>query len=412
MSQQAVDFSLLSLLVDMGFEQQRATSALLATNNASIDSAIDYMNKNTVLVSNTNTDMASSNPIEEYKKQQQAKFDAEKNKPKPAPVPAATKPTTSGIPDTTILASELKLRGDNEVEKQRFEEKLRQQEMEARAREKEAKRKQLMSLRTQLKAEKKDRLEKKQPSPSSTTTTTTATPAVKAAPAAAAQEATLQIRLPDGSILKHTTYSNATLMNVAQFIMSQNQDVSDGAFTLVVPFPRKEFGADELETVTLMQALGAPRGQIVVQKTKSKGVIVKGDGPVAPVLPTPVPFPHPNIDTDTDEPMTGDNDEQQLLCSTPAWYLSTEEVTTQTVLIFRPDNFAFPTDKEARPMMSFKGNMNVTARDSSNMTQTGAYKLKVDAGICQLEIHMVSESVRVFDVVSITDEILVLQVAE
>eukprot|EP00727_Mastigamoeba_balamuthi_P001888 m51a1_g11697 putative zz-type zinc finger-containing protein (582) ;mRNA; f:29068-31064 len=97
-------------------------------------------------------------------------------------------------------------------------------------------------------------------------------PAPAAAPAApVAQrvytEATLQLRLPDGSTLRHTFKADETIADVYKHAVSVSEGkLVAGTFSLAVPMPRRVFTAAD-SSLTLSAAGLVPNASLVVSRT-------------------------------------------------------------------------------------------------------------------------------------------------
>jgi len=83
--------------------------------------------------------------------------------------------------------------------------------------------------------------------------------------------------MPEGDQVKVTLLANQTLGDLIAHIM-KNRSYDNDEFSLLIPFPRKEYTSEQFEGTTLLQAGLAPRGTLTLQKLKSKGVVTKGDG--------------------------------------------------------------------------------------------------------------------------------------
>ncbi|MDP2437373.1 MAG: hypothetical protein Q8P67_16640 [archaeon] len=81
--------------------------------------------------------------------------------------------------------------------------------------------------------------------------------------ASAHQKCDLQIRLPDGSRLRHTFDASDSVQTVQEWIQSNHPAL--GIFTLQTPLPVVQFVGSQLYT-TLSQAGLAPRGVLVLKK--------------------------------------------------------------------------------------------------------------------------------------------------
>jgi hypothetical protein len=94
-------------------------------------------------------------------------------------------------------------------------------------------------------------------------------PVPVAKPASAYTDCQLQIRLPDGSQLRAQFKADDKLSDVHKHVADKLGSMN---FTLIVPFPRKEF-TDTMLKMTLREADLVPRGTLTILMSSERGVI-------------------------------------------------------------------------------------------------------------------------------------------
>jgi hypothetical protein len=273
------------------------------------------------------------------------------------------------------------------------------------------------------------------PAPKTTSPPTTSAPSP-------AKDCIIQIRLPEGTMLKATLQPTQTLADLVAFIIQSRSDEEQTGeeFSLLIPFPRKEFMPDQFETTTLQQAGLAPRGSINVQKLASKGVVTKGTGAMVvdnpddegsdeePVAPPPFGGGrHTGGVLDIEEtdviPMEGDEQKRiaALLCSQQWLHSREEQKEGEEVVVFRPSTYKFPqtlsgsgkqrTGMNFLPSGSFS-EARVTVHGQSS--HVGTWKAKYDrrSNRVALELNVPNEAPKLYRVAALTDEVLVLSPLE
>lgn len=335
-----------------------------------------------------------------------------------------------------------KLKGDTDEQKAAFREKLRQQEKEQILKDKKMKAENLKKIRLQVEEEKKKRLEKnsKKEEPQTKVVKTEDKKVEKKDQVKKVEkkeeiveepkftpkeytECLLQIRLFDGSTIKQSFKADSTLEDVALFVIqSTKKEVHYGDFTIVTPFPKKEYTSSDFNKVSLKDAQLLPKGTITVQKLESKGMIKKGEGIVEePQDPDyggdePLPLPVNPIGFNPikpiqpiEEPEDDDQFKQnyKLLCR--LWLLSNEECPEGSdILVYRPSDFQFETTKTDRKAFCFMedGSYSETQIvEGVKNTTTGDWTLKKNG--TELTIK-VGNSVKKVEIATITDEVLIL----
>ena len=421
---------LLSQLVEMGMEAQLAQQALIMCQNRSIEEAVEILTTKEAEVlqrvkleaSKKQQQQQSSNlpvdPLEAYRQEQKAKQALQQQQ---AAKTGSLKqqPLTSSSVSVSLTPSHLKLKGDSDEQKEEFRKKQLERDMTQRQRERDLKKQQVQALRTRVAAEKAERLEKLQSNKPAIESQTPVSASLQSTqPIQQEQEnkeVVLQIRLPDGTVLRHTFHSAQTLQHVAEYIILNNADVSNGAFSMMTPFNRKDYQAEQFPSVSLRDAQLVPRGALVVTKSSAKGMVTKGSSsvPAVPLATIPalgVPQQADLLSEVENEPSVV-NDEMSLLCCTSKWIVSTEECTMDKhVLVFRPEGFKFPNESLARDCMKFAHNGNCVGYDAtSHSSSNGYFKLKrvEETNVLQLEISFSTKPTALFD--QITDDVLIVK---
>jgi len=100
----------------------------------------------------------------------------------------------------------------------------------------------------------------------------------------------LRVRRPDGSVLLETFNSTTTFRWLIDELMRRGEvETEEGAgepYVVVVPFPRRRYGVEELGT-TLQQAELGQRGTVVLQRQSQVGQAMRGVGPFVPSTVAP-----------------------------------------------------------------------------------------------------------------------------
>lgn len=344
-----------------------------------------------------------------------------------------------------------KLKGETEEQKAIFREKLRQQEKEKILKEKKEKAENLKKIRAQVEDEKKKRVEKnskkddmkEEPSIKVVKTEKNSEThqvkkevkkekVVKEEPKLVEKkehtECLLQIRLFDGSTVKEKFKADAFLEDVALFIIqTTKKEVHYGDFTIVTPFPKKEYTSSDFNKVSLKDAQLLPKGTITVQKLESKGLIKKGEGQIEQNHDNPddpeegpqiLPFPGPGIGykpkpipkpLNEPEPIEDDTFEtnSKLLCK--LWLLSNEECPEGSdILVYRPSDFQFETVKNDRKAFCFMDDGSYSETEvveGVKNTVTGIWTLKKNGTELTIKI---GNSTKKVEIATITDEVLIL----
>jgi len=295
------------------------------------------------------------------------------------------------------------------------------------------------------------------PIPTTATTTVPATSSSNSSSTGAVKDCTIQIRLPDGKTLMTTITSDKSLQEVYDFVQGSVEDfrVHGEQFSLMTPFPRKEYNPDEisLNEVSLSQAGLVPRGSLIVQKLKSKGKVTRGDPNDAMTDDNDDANDDAHDDMITTTPMvtTGRTlggggsssssrdavDEEQMLENSDVgtaqiyiltmrgpWLRVPEEErefasvhsTPGEVMIFRPKLWVEANcESRRRTAVNFIG-QNVVSEARVDTTSgistsySGSYKIRYSPSKkrSELTMSMNSEPSRTMYIVSLTDEILVL----
>jgi len=167
-----------------------------------------------------------------------------------------------------------KLKGDSEEEKRRFQEKQRQLEKEKLKKEQQQKKDLLKKVRAQAQEDKKRREEKAKqqkenktkidlPSTNSTTdskttsktTTTKIVEEEKPKIEKNYKECLIQIRMFNGSTLRENFPVDANLLDVAKIVQEKcGEEIRLGEFSIITPFPKKEFELKDFKNTTLKDA--------------------------------------------------------------------------------------------------------------------------------------------------------------
>jgi len=254
------NLEMLETLVSMGFPRKMAGAGLSAVKNRSIDLAIGW--------------------IDEHRSDAEL---AESAGPSPsiaspsAPAPAAATPSFSAPVGTSSNLSSagpaIRSRYEkSEEEKRKHEEKERVVELEMLRRDKAAEEARKTQLLKHIEEDKRSRAAKASGvSAAAVTAAPIATASASAAPVA--KQALIQIRLPQGDVLKHQFDASKTLKDVHAFIAAHLHGKSN--FNLVVPgMPKKEYNMVEHGNIPLSQTDLAPRGTLNVLMTADKGRVV------------------------------------------------------------------------------------------------------------------------------------------
>jgi hypothetical protein len=436
----SADMSMLATMVDMGFDRRKAERALIGVQNKSIDLAINYIYNN----------------ISELEEEEEPKQEVKETVSQSTPFVSTTPMAPTNMP--TLMEEHRKLvkgglQGDDAQQKESFRRKLLEEEAANREKERRNKQQALKDLRRKMKQEKDERLERQNkklqetsivvkpyvldsssktnsgsssPAPTSQPTTTTPT-----------KECVIQIRLPEGTQLKATLQPTQTLADLVAFIIQNRSDEEQTGdeFSLLIPFPRKEFMPDQFESTTLQQAGLAPRGSLTVQKLKSKGIVTKGSGGMQmdtggddegydeePQMPTTGGFLG-NRPLEIDEPdmIPVEGDEQKrtsaLLCSQQWLHSREEQKEEEDTMIFRPSTYKFPqtlsgTGKHRNGMNFLPSGSYSESRVGVNgqSSHVGTWKLRYDrrSGTVALELNVANESPKIFRIAALTDEVLIL----
>ncbi|KAL0482208.1 UBX domain-containing protein, partial [Acrasis kona] len=361
------DMKMLADMVDMGFDNRIAERALSAVNNKSIDLAINYINEH---------------PEDDLIIEQPAPVTTQPQYVKPfvdsAPLAPSNMPT---LMDEHRKLVKDGLRGDDPEVKEAFRRKVIAEEAAKREKERKEKNQALKELRKKMRQEKEERIEKQNKKLMESTSNvivksyplsapSTSSPPIEKKdqtppPKNVAKECIVQVRLPEGQQVKLTLLPTDTLSELVKRITSDRSDDNE-EFSLLIPFPRKEYTSEEFETTTLLQAGLAPRGSLTLQKLKSKGVVTKGAGVMDTttdhqmdpddsddedyrpphIMPGGGRVLQPSVQlTEPDEiPISGPvkTKYEALLCSQQWLSSKEEEQSEQGISIYRPSTFNFP----------------------------------------------------------------------
>jgi hypothetical protein len=329
-----------------------------------------------------------------------------------------------------------KLKGDSEEAKARFQEKLRKQEQERIAKEKKEKAEALKKIRTQVDDEKKQRIEK------SKSKHEPVIPIEKPLHVEAKREiikksevvhkeepkvlipkeydtCLVQCRLPDGNVIQSAQKPESTLYDLA-LVICQSTGMTMTDFTIVTPFPRCEYDSLVFSSTTCKKAGLVPKGSITIQKTLSKGVILKGNTPMNQDDPMiedpdngdigyPMPMPKPILPVMPTEPEDDDAITRVTKMICQVWLLSNEECPEgTTILVYRPVSFSFDVIVNNRKAICFSddGTFSETNLvEGVKETQNGTYKLKKNGSEL---VMVVGSRTTTVEIATITDEVLVL----
>jgi len=90
----------------------------------------------------------------------------------------------------------------------------------------------------------------------------------------AVADSTLQIRFPDGSVMKSGFKETTTLNIVFKYVISRmrvlgtGQSMAGKSYSLVTSYPRKKFNEQEMNTLTLKEANLVPRAVLIIEENK------------------------------------------------------------------------------------------------------------------------------------------------
>eukprot|EP01080_Neovahlkampfia_damariscottae_P002587 gene2587-3548_t len=344
-----------------------------------------------------------------------------------------------------------KLKGDSEEEKRKFQEKQRQLEKERIKKEQQQKKELLKKVRAQAQEDKKRREEQAKqklysdvpkitnPTPSQNSTTSTTTKPKKEEKTKTEtpkieknyKECLIQIRMFNGTTLRETFPVDSNLLDVAKIVQEKcGEDIRLGEFTILTPFPKKEFELKDFKITTLKDAGLVPKGSITLQKLESKGKVIKGEGFVheeeepdynSDDDPMDDPFPQPimpivppstgNIPQVEKPIITPEDDNYErnlkLLCS--VWLFSiTESPEGTNILVYRPTNFEFEQEDNTRPVISFIDDgsfSSVTVIEGKKTTSNGNWKLSKNGTTLKITTEGQTKE---YEIATITDEVLIL----
>merc|ERR1712137_242477 len=246
-------------LMDMGFSVGQAQQALIATNNASIDQAIEWIFAHP----------ESANAVPQTVESSKADLSLEKKPGDGSPAPATeeqpSKPEKSweereqAMKERLAAAREARKKQEEEEEQQReinriknaaasaqtkrsLEEQKRKDEIAAAKRKRLEEKRQKAEIRAKIQAAKEER---------------------KAAPVETKKHTTcsLKIRLPSGKTVEQDFKPSDTLYDVYKFL--QTSHAQAGNFSICTNYPRKAFTGEALKT-TLQDAELVPRAAVTV----------------------------------------------------------------------------------------------------------------------------------------------------
>jgi hypothetical protein len=437
------DMSMLATLVDMGFDIRKAELALIGVNNQSIDLAINYIYNN----------------ISELEEQIAPNTDVPISNSSPSFVSTAVMAPTN-MP--TIMEEHKKLVkgglvGDSAEQKENFRRKLLEQEAAKREKERREKNQALKEIRRKMKQEKEERQERlnkrlqetsvvvkpyqlSATSKLSESTKGSSSEGTPSKPSSSTQsssvkECVIQIRLPEGTMLKATLQSTQTLADLVAFIIQSriDEEQTGEEFSLLIPFPRKEYMPEDFASTTIEQAGLAPRGSLTVQQLKSKGIVIKGQVGIHmdtrddnedddnhmhyPAAPT-IPYHRPLHISDDVIPVEGDEQKRTsaLLCS-QQWLHSREEQNEDNVIVYRPSMYKFPQTlsgavKQRSGMNFLPSGSYSESRITINgqSSHVGTWKLRYDRSNQEItiELNAANEAPKIFRIAALSDEVLAL----
>ncbi|KAG2386945.1 hypothetical protein C9374_001980 [Naegleria lovaniensis] len=289
-------------LIDMGFSKFKSNRALQMVNNVSIDAAIQYIydhfneldQEELITGGDTSSDTLSSTTTTTSSPTipTRSEINTSSND--------TSSPLMAGIP--AIHHNPNKLKGDSIENKLAFAERERLKEQERLKKEKMEEKKRIKALKEQMKREKEEKMSKQQTGgaivPSTATTTTTTTTSASTSTPSDQSNALIQVRLPSGTTEKVQLTANDNLNGLYAAISSQLDP--NEAYSILTTFPRKEFFAEDWNQTTLKQAGLVPKGSVIVQLTKNKGMIIKASTTM-PTTTTPTitpPSGHMSDDSD------------------------------------------------------------------------------------------------------------------
>jgi hypothetical protein len=161
---------------------------------------------------------------------------------------------------------------DAQAAKASWEDKQRERDAAIRKREMEEEKRAKEAIKKKLEQDKLEREAKKRETSSGTTAITTATTTTTAQPTTTTTtkkeytESLIQLRLPDGNVIKATFKPSDPLRSVHNHVALL---LGSSNYNLVSNFPKKVWGHKDsaLDTTTLQQADCVPTGTFVVQKS-------------------------------------------------------------------------------------------------------------------------------------------------
>eukprot|EP01089_Gocevia_fonbrunei_P007003 TRINITY_DN18020_c0_g1_i1.p1 TRINITY_DN18020_c0_g1~~TRINITY_DN18020_c0_g1_i1.p1 ORF type:complete len:408 (-),score=85.72 TRINITY_DN18020_c0_g1_i1:33-1211(-) len=238
------DAALLAQLKDMGFDVVHAQQALIATRNKDLATAMDWM---------------FGHPFQPGKHVPIAEEISSHIQPK----------NTSKLP--LLLTNDQKRKREEEKEKNRLDEAERKKAIINARLEKKREEEERNLILARVREAKQTREERRgviKSVPVSTPPNTSFT-----ASTSSNENTTLQIRLPEGTTVRQSFKSTDPLEQVWSWISSK---INNKDFTLIIPFPRREF--TDSDTNSSLAQLGlAPNGTLTVIEQEKRGVVSKGE---------------------------------------------------------------------------------------------------------------------------------------
>jgi len=269
-------------LIDMGFSKYKSNKALQMVNNLSIDAAIQYIYDHFNELDQEETEFSNhqeTNPSSTAMDTTTHHETTHSVVDHPQQPPTTTSPSLGGsIP--IIHTNPNKLKGDSIENKLAFAERERLREMERIKKEKLEEKKRVKALKEQMKKEKEEKMMKQgagsSSSSSASSATTTSASSSSGSSGPVSSSALIQARLPTGSTEKVTLADCNENTNLKDLFnaLAPKLDRSE-TYSILTPFPRKEYFENEWDSVTLQQAGLMPKGSVILQLTKNKGVVIK-----------------------------------------------------------------------------------------------------------------------------------------
>lgn len=249
-------------------------------------------------------------------------------------------------------------------------------------------------------------------------------------------ECILQIRLVDGSSIVGKFRPDATLLDVANYVVSTGKMPHRvGEFNFCTAFPRKVYTSGDFMKTSIKDAGLAPKGSIIVQKAEDKGVVKKGEGTFPgykppshggyPGYPTPMPMPMPtptlpyekpyptdNSDSDDDDDIDEDEVKKNMKVLCRKWIFSAEECPEgSSIKVYRTSSYKFPKSDSTRQCITLNGDGTVVFEDMKGsdckQTDTGKWSLN-KSNPSELTIKPNNGNALKLDIATLTTEVLIV----